>query len=347
MSEMKAKREPYLDVAKFVAMLTIVFIHVRTNAPNGEFGFVAGLDNFITAVVLGLFVLISGYLSRGLMASRNVAKLLRRQVVYIWPVFTMTLGLGGAIGCLVYGSWQIPGGSLLRYALSAGWFFFCMAICDLMTFAAHALARDNRKLLASLLLLQFACLWVVPVGLCHARDMILYFWFGLYAYPALLRLPYCRRLGLVSFALCLAVCVALPDFRTIGLFVHDSPMPVGTFSWRGCGLVAVKQALGLMGAFGTLEVVRLVTPRLKGVRFWSALGTQTLGVFFIHLLLIVAYYGWIGWMGWGVAGRFLLACAFFAAAHFLAVLSQANVVVRALLWNPLELARPKKKGDAP
>lgn len=336
----KAKRDPGLDVAKFIAMLMIVFIHVRTNAPDGEFGFVAGLDNFITTVVLALFVLISGYFSRGLLASKSVTKLLVRQVTYLWPVFTMTLGLGSVVGYLLSGQWHIPGGSVPRYVLHVGWFFFCMAICDALTFAAHVLSRGRRQWLAAFLGLEFVALWAVPVGLCHAKDMLPYFWFGLYAYPALMRRPWCRALGLASFVLCLAVCVALPDFRTIGgLLVHDAPMPVGTFTWKGCGIVVVKQALGLTGAFGTLEVVRLLTPHLKGVRLMGWLGTQTLGVFFIHLLLLGIYYGLVGWMGWGVAGRFLLACGIFMVAHALAVLSRCNAVVSALLWNPLELLR--------
>jgi len=176
---------------------------------------------------------------------------------------------------------------------------------------------------------------MLPVGLCHVKDMILYFWFGLYAYPALRRFPWCRTLGLVSFALCLVLCLALPDFRTIGLFVHDSPLPPGTFVWRGLGLVAVKQALGLAGAFGTLELIRLATPHLRGARFAGWLGTQTLGVFFVHLPLVTAYYELVGWMGGGVAGRFALACVIFLTAQGLAVLSHMNAVVSAVLWNPL------------
>jgi len=339
-------REPYLDVAKAVAMLTIVFIHMRTNSPDGEYGFVAGLDNFITTVVLGLFVLISGYLSQGFLASGSVSKLIRRMVTYLWPVLTMTLGLGSVLGYMLYGRWQVPGGSLLRHALDAGWFFFCMALCDALTSSAHALSRGGRKSLAVLSGLAFAGLWTLPVGLCHVKDMILYFWFGLYAYPALRRFPWCRGLGLASFALCLAVCVALPDFRTIGLFVHDLPLPPGTFAWRGLGLVVVKQILGLAGAFGTLELIRLLTPRLRGARFAAWLGTQTLGVFFIHLLLVMAYFELFGWRSGGVAGRFVLACVIFLASHGLAVLSRMNAAVSAILWNPLELLRKRSKSPA-
>jgi len=339
-------RDTSLDVARFLAMLTIVFIHVRTNAPSGDYGFVAGLDNFITAVVLGLFVLISGYLSRGFLASLSVSKLVVRQVTYVWPVFTMMLGLGSLAGRLLYGQWPVPLRGLPHYVLSTGWFFFCLGICDALTFAAQAFSRGRRGVLLATLAFQFAVLWALPVGLCHAKDMILYFWFGLYVYPALRCRPQCRALGLASFVLCLLACVALPDFRTIGLFVHDAPMPNGTFAVRGCALVVIKTVLGLTGAFGTLEVIRLVTPLLKGGRFAGWLGTQTLAVFFIHLLLLTAYYGLGGWMGGGVAGRFALACALFAISHCLAVLTHMNAVVGAVLWNPLGLLKKRPKALA-
>jgi len=337
-------RDVSLDVAKSVAMFAIVIIHVRTNAPMTDFGLIAGLDNFLTSFVLSLFILVSGYLSRGLILSGDRTKLLRRIVPCVWPILTMMVVLGQLIDLCVLGRFQPPPIGWIRFVLSAGWFFLCLAICLVLTFVLQAASRGRKGVLFLLLAATLVGLWALPVGLCHAKDMIVYFWFGVYAYPAYVCLGRRRAIGFAALAASLAVCLALPDFRTVGLFVHDAVMPPGTFTGRGCALALAKYALGLCSALGVLEVAHAWASRLEHASPFVAVSTQTMGIFFIHIQLLNAYYAMGGATAFGFAGRFALALVLFVVSYVLAVVSHRNRVVGAVLWNPLELL--PRKGSA-
>jgi len=337
------ERDASLDVAKAVAMFAIVLIHVRTNAPLPDYGLVAGLDNFLTTFVLSLFILVSGHLSRGIIMSGDGARLVRRVLACIWPVFTMLVFLGQAVNLCVFGRFLPPPAGWVRYVLSAGWFFLCLAACLTLTFAVQSVARGRRSVRICLLTAVLLGLWALPVGVCHVKDMIVYFWFGAYAYPTYARLPHRRVIGFAALAVSLGLCLALPDFREIGLFVHDAPMPLGTFSWKGCGLSLAKYALGLSAALGVLELSRAVARRIGHSGSFVALGARTMGIFFIHLQLLAVWYATVGWAGGGFAGRLGLTVVLFLLSFGLTVLTRMNPVVGALLWNPLELGRLKRE----
>jgi len=328
-------RDLSLDVAKVLAMFFIVLIHVWTNSPN-DYGAVVGLDNFLTTFVLALFILVSGYLSRKLILSHDGGKLVFRVVACLWPVLTMMVLLGQVFDFVLMGHFQAPAMGWARYVLSAGWFFFCLSGCLALTFFADWIARGRKAVLVASLVVIFAALWAAPVGFCHTKDMIVYFWFGAYAYPAYSRLKHRRLIGFGALAVSMGVCGLLPDFREIGLFVHDAVMPQGTFTWAGSGLALAKYALGLTATLGVLELSHLLASFVRNPDWVTAISARTMGIFYIHIQLLGVYYATLDWTGGGFVGRLTLASVLFAASYALAVLTRLNATVGAILWNPLE-----------
>lgn len=336
-------RDLSLDVAKVLSMFFIVLIHVWTNSSN-EYGAIVGLDNFLTTFVLALFILVSGYLSRKLILSHDGGKLVFRVVACVWPVLTMMVLLGQVFYLFLFGRFQAPAMGWARYVLSVGWFFFCLSSCLALTFFADWIARGRKIVLGVLLAVLLVALWAAPVGFCHTKDMIVYFWFGVYAYPAYVSHSHRRLIGFGALAVSVGVCGLLPDFREIGLFVHDAVMPQGAFTWVGCGLALAKYALGLTATLGVLEFSHLLAPFVRNPDWVTAISARTMGIFYIHIQLLGVYYSTIGWMGGGFAGRLTLASVLFAVSYVFAVLTRLNATVGAILWNPLEFL--SRKGAA-
>jgi len=337
---MSDTRESYFDVAKFMAMLGIVFIHVRTYAPQRVDGWlIVGLENFVMTFVVPLFMLVSGYFSRRLFESGDVKKLLFRAVACLWPVLTVNVFACMGLMLAFDGALTVPAGGWIRYVLSTGWFFFCLVLCDGLTFFAHWISRGRAGVRFAVELAAYVVLLVLPVGMFHARELIPFFWFGLYVYPIFRRWKNGPTVGLAAQVTFLLVCGLLPDFQTIGLELHAATEVWKTITMKGCGQLGLRLLIGLAGALGVLETLRILTSRVRAVEFLARFGSQTMRVFFLHLLLLVVYYRFVGWTGAGPVGRLMVAVVVFFIAYGLSVLTRLNLIVNAVLWNPTLLWR--------
>lgn len=340
MSETNAKRETYLDVAKCLAIFLIVVRHVRDYAGDPSvYAGMPGVDNVSVHLPVVAFFAISGYLSRGFLERIDVRKLVRRLVVYLWPLLTVVLGLGSLVCLATYGRIIVPQNGWLRHLFSVGWFFFCLSTCEVVTFAAFAVARGRKALLLLALGAAYGVIWLVPVGLFHALEMIPFFWFGLFALPRIVRMRFWKILGLSLLAVYLLLAFALGDFAERGLAYHETTMHLLDFSWRGFALLLARYALGLAAVCGGILSVKALVERLPALACLSGMGSQTLGVFYVHTIVLSVYFATVAWAGGGWLGRFALAFVLFLVSYALVAASHLNATLSAALWNPLEFWR--------
>lgn len=351
MPELKKKRDVGIDVAKGFAMFLVVFIHVRryapTDAPMGLGALWA--DNFCSIASMSVFFMISGWFSRKLFEQGDGRKLLLRMVGYLWPVFVIFVCVAPLTEWCLYGCMPSADMTFVRGIMSAGWFFFCLMLSDGVTFAAYRIARGRRMVLASLLAVSYLVFWALPVGLFHACEMLPFFWFGLFCLPAVNRARFRAALGFLMLAAYAVACVACGDFEKSGLVFHFSEMHLLSFSWKGLGLMAARIGLGIAGALGFLELVRSCVRHFPSWGRLAALGSETLGIFFVHTQILPVYFGcrWLGWYDDGLVGRTALSVAILLVSFALVKLINANRWIRALVWNPFVLfmpVRPDKVG---
>lgn len=330
------KREDYLDIAKFVAIFLVVVHHVRDYAGDPSvYAGMAWLENVSSVSNVAVFFAISGYLSRGMMQRQEFPKLLSRVVIYLWPMVSVVLGGYWAENFLLYGKVIVPPIGWMRFLLSVGWFFGCLVVCEMATFGAYAVAKERPRVLIAGLAAAYVTIWLVPIGLCHALEMIPFYWFGMLVLPKLLAWRYWAITGIAALALHATACIAFGDFADCGLYYHYTTMHLLDFSWRGMLLLLARYAIGLAGACGGILGIKVLGRILPPVNRLSVLGTQTLGVFFVHMAILNVYFAWVGWTGGGMPGRLLLSLLVFAVSYGLVVLTHQIGWVNALLWNPL------------
>ena len=351
MPELQKKRDVGIDVVKGLAMLLVVFIHVRRYAPaDAPMGVVAlWADNFSSIASMSVFFMISGWFSRKLFEQGDGRKLMSRMVGYLWPMLLIFVCVAPLIGWGLHGRAPSADMTLVRGIMSAGWFFFCLTLTDVVTFAAYRIARGHRMVLASLLAVSYLVFWTLPVGLFHACEMLPFFWFGLFCLPAVNRARFRVALGFLLLATYAAACVLCGDFEKSGLLFHFSEMHLLSFSWEGLGLMVARIGLGIAGALGFLELVRTCVRHFPSWGRLTALGSETLGIFFIHTQILQVYFGcrWLGWYDAGLVGRTALSVAILLVSFTLVKLINSNRWLRALVWNPFVLfipAKPNKEG---
>jgi len=333
---MDTKRETYLDIAKFLAIYLVVVHHLRDYTGNPDvYPGMTCLENLGLVFTVAVFFAVSGYLARRMMQQPVVSKLAFRAVVGLWPLLSV-VATATALGCLLQtGTVRTPPDGWIRYLLSVGWFFGCLVICETVTFFAHLLAKGRKGILVAGLAVGYLVLLAIPAGLCHALEMIPFYWFGLFVLPRLLAWRHWAVVGVLSLVLHVGACVVLGDLTKCRLSYHHVTMHLLDFSWRGLGLLLARYAIGLTAACGGILTLRLLERLIPFVGRLAFLGTQTLGVFYFHMIVLNVYVALIGWTGGGLAGRLALSFLLFVVMYGLVAVTRRIDWLNIVLWNPL------------
>ena len=286
----RVNREPWFDVVKFLAMWMVVVWHMidyRSDFDLKKTPLIAA--NLIVGVNMPLFFMISGFFSRRLHESGDWHKLLLRLVSYFWPLAVFGL-IFTTIDSLVLHRIpvaQIPLTAFKRF-LFCGWFFYSLAICEVVTFCSYRLPRWRGALLSSA---AFVTLVFLNGRFWYSSStvaMIPFYWFGLCLLPYVLSL---RRLfaslAVVGGIAYLGVVICAGNIATNGLGFYWNYLNPHRFLLRDLGLMFARYGLGLAGCLaicGFIRMVSVVFPAL--VAKLAVFGTCTLGIYFVHGSLI-------------------------------------------------------------
>ena len=190
---MVIRRDIGFDVAKFLAMFMVVYSHVVSYRLGFDHVTMPSYAmNFIQSVNMPLFFIISGYFAQHLHETRNINKLVDRLVKYFWPMifFAVFYTMIDWLFLDKIGVLEVPA-LMLKKFLFCGWFFYSLAICDIITYLVCKYGNvGSRRLFAcgiGFLMLLFTsgiCWYSAP-----AVAMIPFYWFGLWVLPFLLSKP--------------------------------------------------------------------------------------------------------------------------------------------------------------
>lgn len=170
------KRIPFWDVARFVAMLMVVFWHFIYCSPTFDKSTVSCVANFIVGMNMPLFFVIAGYFAREMLVMGRHKKLVGRIVMCVWPVliFSLIRTLLGVCHAECTIPWLFQ--RFVKYVLFDHWFINCLIVCQCITFAIFFFARGRKLLGAIGFFIAFVGLWLYPGGLWYSLAMIPFYW---------------------------------------------------------------------------------------------------------------------------------------------------------------------------
>ena len=325
---MEKKRDPVFDVAKAFAMFMVVYSHVMFYRPGFNLKDNPSYSiNFIMVVAMPLFFMISGYFSRRLHESGDVVKLLNRFISYFWPLAIFAL-VFAVVERLVSGRYlwsQIPLLALKKF-LFCGWFFYTLAVCELIVYLWFHFPRKRWRIPVCLLVIG-GCLCGVG-RVWHMQQivaMLPFYAFGLWLFPSIVKnMALFRLLACIGGGTLFVTTFLCGNIAINGLSFYWNYLDVFNFSKHDCGLMIIRFIIGTLGAMSILKGLQIMLHVFPMLKCLSTFGVETLGIYFIHGYLVKDWCNRFVGLDAGSMG-----CAFSAFIVFVT----SFVIVKALKFN--------------
>ena len=283
---MAQERDVLFDLVKCIAMFMVIYGHVT--------GYRSGFDlstmpsnaaNFIIAVNMPLFFMVSGYFSRRLHESKNWRKLAKRLTGYFWPLASIGI-IFAVLDSFVWGKFPISSipMTVVRRFLFGGWFFYALAFCDVATFLAFYYGKVAKGMTA--ICTVFFVIALLGSGrVWHAQNivaMIPVYWFGLWVLPRIYNKRYELPLSIIGGGVMLFVTFFSGNIATNGLSFYWNRFDVIHPDVRDVLLMLARYIVGVLGSLFVLKSVTLIVKFVPKITIFSFLGTETLGVYFLQ-----------------------------------------------------------------
>ena len=321
------KRDAAFDVVRFVAMFMVVYWHVMSYRPGFDLETMPSYAaNFIIAVNMPLFFIVSGYFSRRLHESGDWRRLANRLIGYFWPIAFFAVFFS-ALECFVWHKYAVsvlPLQSFKKF-LFGNWFFFTLAACDVFAFLAF---RAKRSLLAVVCALAFAVCLCSSGRIWYASSavaMFPFYLFGLFALPSLLSCPRMFALTACFGGGAMIISTFLSgNIATNGLAFYWDRFDVWHPQFDKVLHMVLRFIVGSFGSLFIIGVVKLCLHALPRLSVLAVLGTETLGIYLLQ-----------GWLIRGVSNPFvsLDTAVWQLLVSSIAVFTIAFCIVKALKWN--------------
>ena len=328
-------RIPFWDITKFIAILMVIVWHMIYCAPDwcgGEKH--SYLVNFIIGMNMPLFFAIAGYFSRHLMVERSMKAFAFRMITYIWPLVVFS-------GLIVVKETLVNGDSLLntpyrflKCLVFNCWFLNCLLLCEFLSFAIFFFSRGNRRWLLTGIVICFVLLWSSPWGLWCSLAMMPFFWLGTFVLPIFVGSRSCLRAGCAAAVIYIVIVLLEGNVVRNGLGFYWIRMPLYAFSWHGFVLMMLRYLIGALGVIGLLATVKCACERFGRVNVLSPLGTQTLGVYLMHSLVVADVSKALGDVSSSLASKIGCAVLLFFACHYLVVATKQSSSIALVFWGP-------------
>lgn len=284
------QRDTFLDLVKFFAMFMVIYSHVISYREG--FDFFKGSSfplNFIMAVNMPIFFMVSGLFSKHMLELQSVGKLLNRYLTYFYPL-AFWGGVFSILECTIYHKCTfsyIPVLAIRKF-LFCGWFFYALAGVEGITFLAWKYGKTYGMRLLLFFVAYIVCL--LGVGrIWHMSNIVAMFPFYLFGVLCLSHI-FENRLML---AICAVIggCVML----VITFFTGNVAINGIAFYWNHFDILhpekwklfclIIRIFVGVTGGLFVFACVKLMD-RIKVLSWLSRFGPYTLGVFFLQDELI-------------------------------------------------------------
>lgn len=283
-------RDATFDLAKALAIFMVVYWHVMSYRTGFELATMPSYAaNFIIAVNMPLFFIISGFFSRRLHEGGRWIKLLNRFILYFWPmaIFKLFFICFDSLALGEFPITEIPFRTL-RSFLFQGWFFQSLAICDAITFLAFRFSRVWQKV--SICLLGYAICLVGTGRIWYVGNvvpMIPFYWFGFLFLPSILK---DRRRFAASACLGAGLMLVATFFygnvATNGLGFYWDKFDVLHPEMLKAANLVIRLFVGGLGSLAILWGLRTAIRKFTILERLAPLGQETLGIFFLQGWLI-------------------------------------------------------------
>lgn len=330
-------RDSYFDVLKCIAIFMVVFWHVMSYREGFNLAerpsFAA---NFIIAINMPLFFIISGYFSQNLHRSLEFRKLGKRLLSYFCPFAFFSIAFA-VIESVVFGKYScsaIPIWAIKKFLFS-GWFFYALAGCDIITYVACRFGK-TRVLKAVIALLSFIVCMVLNGRVWYVGSivsMIPFYWFGFLLLPKILEhQKLLFAIGLMGGGVLAFVTFFSGNIATNGLaFYWDrfdifNPQLVKMFNMFARYLISV---MGSLFIFMCVRMVLNILPLLSKV---SIFGMETLGIYLVQDVVIREGVNKLTNLDSNSAELFLAALITLLICYFLVKVSKVNSIMRRIVW---------------
>jgi len=328
MNENSSGRDIVFDVTRFMAMLMVVLWHCIWLSSRHDMVLSEGsiVVNFLLGCNMPLFFIISGYFARTIIERGSWKALVLREISYFWPVLVFSIV-----------QYVIAGGSFhvwLRILIFSFWFFCCLGLCDITSFCAVVLALKMRCGIAWTLIAVFVALWAIPLGLWYCVSMIPFYWVGAFLLPRIYKKSRFGVWGCILLATYILVAMVEGNINANGLCFYWNRMHLGDFSFHGFVLMCGRFLLGAIGAIGILGAVKMCAAFWERCRWIGHFGRHTLGIYFLHSLIISWTYQMWGDFSGQEGLLVLFAAVVFVACHYIVALTKMVPLVNGMLWGP-------------
>ena len=335
---MKVKvRDSYFDVLKCIAIFMVIFWHVMSYREG--FNLVerpSYAANFIIAINMPLFFIISGYFSQNLHRSLEFRKLGNRLLSYFCPFAFFSIAFS-VIDSVVFGkySWSaIPIWTVKKFLFS-GWFFYALAGCDIITYFACKFGKTGVQKVVIALLSFIACM-VLNGRVWHVGSvvsMIPFYWFGLLLLPKILEYKKLFfAIGLMGGGVLAFVTFFNGNIGTNGLgFYWDrfdifNPQLIKIFN------MLARYFIGIIGSLFLFMAVRMVLNGLPLLSKVSMFGMETLGIYLVQDAVIHEVVNKFTNLDSNPAELFLAALITLLVCYFLVKVLKLNSIMRRVVW---------------
>lgn len=279
-------RDLSFDLARAIAIFMVIYWHVMSYRYGFDLMAMPSLaTNFIIAVNMPLFFMVSGYFSRQLHYSSSWGRLGNRLISYFWPmaVFALLFTCIDAIGFRKFQMSQIPLRTLKNF-LFADWFFHALAICDGITFMACLCKRYWLRVLICALgfvicLVGSGRLWYVG----SVVQMIFFYWFGFYGLPKILNRRYILTgMALLGGIVLIVVTYFYGNIATNGLSFYWDRFDVFQPQIDKVVNMVMRFCVGVLGSLFIVWILRIGIKLFPWLVRLAFLGRETLGIYFLQ-----------------------------------------------------------------
>ena len=332
-----AKRDPLFDVAKFVAMFMVVYWHVMSYRPGFDLATMPSCAaNFIIAVNMPLFFVVSGYFSRRLHYSGNWRKLAGRMVSYFWPLAIFSI-IGAVIDAFLIHKCTIASIPLvaLKKFLFTGWFFYALAGCEIITFCATRYSRSVFQKVEMCCLAYFMMLFLSG-RVWYASSivsMVPFYWFGLYLLPYFLsRKKLFSVTAICGGLLMIYITYFAGSIATNGLAFYWDRFDILHPEWTKAINMSARYLVGMVGCLFIIATLKSIMVFIPSASRLACLGVETLRIYFIHGLLIGLGTNFLIDLSAGNLILLASACAVFLISFCIAKLTLLSTHIACFAW---------------